>query len=96
MSVAELLAQSRQAHQRYRLQHAGRIDRHGKVSHATQLQPASFAILEALSLRVDAERLDPQHSDPAWLTDLEANKGQTSEAMIAFLARYLTPAEARA
>ena len=83
-TVSDLLTRSRQAHSRYRLQHAGRIDTTGKVSHAPQLMDSGFCILEALQCRVDAESLDPTHSDPAWIADQEANKGQSSQAMIDF------------
>lgn len=93
-SVAHLLAQSRAAHARSH-QHRGRIDKTGKVGQPPRLYDAGLAMGAALSLRLDAEALDPQHLDPAWMTDAEANKGQSSEAMVAFLGRYLTPVEAR-
>ncbi len=95
MTVAELLTASRQAHQRYRLQHAGRIDKTGKVAHQPELKPSGEAIQDALRLRLDAHQLDPQHTDPAWLSDTEANKGVDHDAMVEFLGRYLTPVGAR-
>lgn len=86
--VATLLATSRQAHTRYR-----------QIHHATKgadLRAMGEAIQQALSARVEAHALDPNLSDLAWAEDMAANKGASSEAMLVFLARYLTPVEARA
>lgn len=94
MTVAQLLAASRAAHQRS-FQHRGRIGKDGKVSAVPQLQTAGAEIQQALRLRLEADAIDPEHLDPAWLEDQAANKGQSHEQMVTFLGRYLTPVEAR-
>lgn len=93
-NVADLLAQSRAAHAKYRSL-AGKVGKDGKVSQAPNLYDAGIAIQDALKARTDAHVLDPQQLDPAWIADQRLNKGVTSDAMLAFLARYLTPVEAR-
>lgn len=92
--VAALLAQSRAAHAQS-FQHRGRIDAHGRAQTLPQLQSAGASIQNALSLRLEAHALDPDHLDPAWLEDTAANKGVPSDVFIGFLGRYLTPDEAR-
>lgn len=92
--IAHLLAASRAAHQRS-FQHRGRIDKTGKVSVPPRLHAAGQDTREALRLRLEAHASDPQHTDPAWLTDTEANKGVSHDAMVVFLGRYLTPVGAR-
>lgn len=92
--VGRLLEQSRAAHQRS-LRARGRIDKHGRIGEAPQLRIAGGLIQEALSRRLEAHALDPDHHDPAWIEDEQANKGQRHEAMVTFLGRYLTPSEAR-
>lgn len=94
MTVATLLEQSRTAHQRSKRER-GEINERGSVKTAPRLVQAGALIAEALRWRLEAEALDPNHVDPAWLDDQQANRGQTSDAMVTFLGRYLTPAEAR-
>lgn len=89
MSVAELLAQSRQAHQRS-FQSRGRINKQGTVSHAPTLTEAGAQIREALRLRTEAHALDPQQADAAWLADRQAMKGQPSDALLSFYVGYLS------
>ena len=95
IAVGALLEQSHAAHQRS-LSVRGRIDRHGRISAPPQLRAAGAAVQEALRLRCEAHALDPEHLDPAWIEDQQANRGRTHEAMVTFLGRYLTPREARA
>ncbi len=94
MSVADLLEQSRAAHQRSH-QFRGQIDATGGMRLRPRRSRAGAEIAEALKLRLRADRLDPTHQDPAWEDDLAANRGQSSDALITFLGRYLTPIEAR-
>jgi hypothetical protein len=93
-SVADLLAQSRAAHQKSKTLR-GRIDARGTVSQRAQLPEAGQAIQQALSARLEAHALDPQQTDAAWQADQRLNQGVTSDALVQFLGRYLTPAEAR-
>lgn len=95
LTVGELLAQSRAAHAQSK-HHRGRIDHDGKASTTAQPRQAGAKLQEALRLRLEAEALDPIHLDPAWLEDIAANSGQSSDAMVSFFGRYLTPIEARA
>lgn len=89
MTVATLLAQARAAHDRYR-QAAGRINGSGKVSHAPQPINAGGHLQDALSLRTEAHSLDPDHHDPAWVSDQHAMQGQPSEALVDFYVRALS------
>lgn len=88
-TIAELLAQSRAAHQRFQ-RASGHNDGRGTI-----IQPdddaALLAIQEALFTREAAEAVDTLHSDSAWADDQAANKGVTSAAMLAFFHDYLTP-----
>jgi hypothetical protein len=93
--VADLLAQSRAAHAKYRTL-AGRVDSKGAISQAPNLYDAGQAIQVALSARLEAERLDPNHTDPAWAADERLNKGATSASLIEFYARWLSPRESAA
>lgn len=93
MTVAELLTQSRAAHSRFRGS-AGRINDKGRISEAPRLPKCAEAIQEALRVRVEAEVLDPQHSDPAWREDFDLMKGQPSQTLMAFYVRYLAPGAA--
>lgn len=90
MGVADLLAAARTAHQRYR-QAAGRIDKHGKVTRHVQLAVTGDAVREALALRTEADRLDPERSDSAWLEDAAAMQGQVNTEIVTFYVRYLAP-----
>lgn len=91
--VASLLQAAREAHTRYR-NASGRIGNDGKVSQSPKLTVCGRAIQEALTARTEAHVLDPQHTDPAWLEDQQAMKGQTHDALVAFYVAYLAP-EAR-
>ncbi len=63
MTVAELLEQSRAAHNRYREALPQRID--GRIVGGDR--PAQIAALtEARDTRAEAATLDPSFSDPAW------------------------------
>ncbi len=92
--VASLLERARAAHQRSH-SHRGRIDKMGRIAQAPALTKAGAAIQEALSLRLEAKALDPEQQDPAWTDDVQANKGQSHQALVTFFGRYLTPTEAR-
>lgn len=59
------------------------------------LTKAGPEIQEALRLRLEADALDPAHTDPGWREDEQANRGISHDAMVTFLGRYLTPSEAR-
>lgn len=85
--VADLLQQSRAAHLRKKYV-AGRADKQGRISHPPDYPQAESHIAEALRLRLEAEALDPEHTDPAWSTDLSANKGVSSADLIAFFRAY--------
>lgn len=82
MTIADLLAASRSAHMRYRQLHA--------TSKGQDLLGMGQAIQEALSARTEAHALNPKQTDPAWLSDQQANKGLTSEALLVFLAKCLS------
>ena len=88
MAIADLLAAARAAHQAYRLA-AGRIDRQGTVSQRPDLPACGAHVRRALSLRVDAARLDPTHIDLAWAEDQHHMGGIPSDDMISFYAGYL-------
>lgn len=95
LTISDLLTAARQAHTRYR-QAAGRIDTHGKVSQEPRLTEAGSHVQAALSARLEAERLDPQRTDPAWAEDVINGVRVDHDAMVTFYAQYLTPLEARA
>lgn len=63
-TVAELLAASRAAHQRYRDQ----VPRMGPNRQRLpgDVRAAGAALLEACRLRVEARAIDPERRDPAW------------------------------
>jgi predicted RNase H-like nuclease len=68
-TVADLLAQSRNAHQIYRrsLRHmAGGAIVEGNAA------AAADAVAQSARLRAQAELADPTHSDPAWADDFAA------------------------
>lgn len=92
--VTALLAASRAAHATYRTL-AGRINKHGAIAQPPNLYEAGQAIQLALRQRLEAETIDPQHSDPAWLADERLNKGASSQSLIDFYATYLSPRESR-
>lgn len=88
MTVADLLAQSRAAHAKSKTLR-GRINKDGHISQVPQLSEAGQAIQQALRTRLEAHRLDPQMTDPAWQADERLNKGQTSAVLIDFFAQWL-------
>lgn len=91
--IADLLAQSRAAHQRYRSS-AGRISTTGKIAVAPHLLACGQAVQEALRTRTEAHALDPQQADAAaWEADRQALKGATSDSLIEFYAAYLSRAQ---
>lgn len=83
LSVAELLAGSRAAHLTYR-QHAGRVDKDGKVTVPYQEDPAVDAVTKARDLRQRAHDLDPTHTDTAWRADQAPH-----DALMQFYAGFL-------
>ena len=93
-NVADLLAQSRAAHAKYRTL-AGRVNAHGQITQQPNLSDAGHAVQVALSTRLAAHDLDPQMTDAAWQADARLNKGAASATLIEFYGRYLTPHEAR-
>lgn len=68
MTIAELLQQSRDAHQRYRVNVPRRVSDGGASTVAVpgNALEAGAALLEACRLRAEAGALDPQRTDPAW------------------------------
>lgn len=68
LSIAELLDQSRAAHQRYREASAAMVpDGAGGVVRRTGSPSlARTALHDAAVLRQRAEAADPTHADPAW------------------------------
>lgn len=67
MSIADLLQQSRDAHQRYRDAVPRRVpDGNTTVAVAGDPTAANLELTEANRLRLLAQAEDPQHRDPAW------------------------------
>jgi hypothetical protein len=66
--VADLLSQSRAAHQTYR-KFAGTCDKKGNITQAYDEGRCVKAIELALSTRLEAHRIDPDHTDPEWKND---------------------------
>jgi hypothetical protein len=81
--VADLLARSRAAHLDYR-RHAGSCDKHGNITQTYHEQHCVTAIQKALNTRLEAHRLDPQHTDPAWQLDTAEH-----DQLTAFYTRFL-------
>jgi hypothetical protein len=81
ITVDQLLTQSRAHHATYR-QYANR--KSGQRPDPDYAQ-AEQAIASALDTRLQAQQLDPDHTDPAWALD----RGQ-HDALIAFYAKYPT------
>ena len=78
VTPSDLLARSRARHAQYR----------GMAS--LRNYPALEACLsEALTLRQQAQALDPEHADPAWIEDQAAMKGVSSADLCAFYEKYL-------
>ena len=88
-SVATLLAQSRSGHLRKKHQ-AGKADKRGSVVSPPDYPQAEQAIREAIRTREEAHALDPDHTDPAWVSDQALNRGVSHEALLAWLRQYLT------
>lgn len=88
-SVADLLTQSRSAHQRFQ-QAAGHNDGRGKIRHPDE-SSAALAIRDALTARRAAEDADPTHADRAWIDDATWLRGVSSQTMIAFYEDYFAP-----
>ena len=86
-TIADLLQQSRQ-HALNRKRHAGRANKDGLVSTPPDYPQAEAHAAQALDLRLQAHNLDPEHADPAWVTDLSANRGISHDAIVAFLTEY--------
>ncbi len=89
-TVAQKLAASRDAHLRKK-HAAGKIDSLGTVESAPDYPKAEAHILEALTLRLEAHALDPQHEAPAWAEDTAANKGLSDDALLMFFVAYCKP-----
>src|SRR3990167_1542909 len=87
-SVATLLAQSRAAHLRKK-HHAGKADKRGSVVPPPDYPQAEQAIREAIRTREEAHALDPDHTDPAWVSDQALNHGVSHEVLMAFFRQYL-------
>lgn len=62
MTVPELLDRSWQAHQRYR-------SAAGSAKKAPDGPVMRQALLDAYTLRVQAHEADPEHADPAWISE---------------------------
>lgn len=83
-SVAELLAQSKAAHQRYR--HAS-----GSIKKAGNPAVQEAAISDALVTRLAAHDLDPDHTDPAWSEEqgFTHQNEDTHNVLVAFYRKWL-------
>lgn len=88
-SVADLLAQSRAAHQRFQ-KAAGHNNGRG-VTIAPDDDAAALAVRQALDARQAAEDTDPGHTDPAWADDQAANRGVSSDTLLLFYKNYFEP-----
>lgn len=69
---------------------AGRANKAGHVTIPPNYVKAEQHIRQAVACREEAERLDPEHTAPAWREDLAANKGQTNQTLLAWMRHYLT------
>lgn len=87
-TVADLLAESRAAHQRFQ-QAAGHNNGRGTIKHPDD-DAAALAVRAALTARQSAEKLDPSHDDPAWAED-ESRLKVTSSMLVAFYIDYFAP-----
>ena len=88
-TIAALLAQSRAAHQRFQ-QSAGHNNGRGIITQPDD-DAAAFAVSHALDARQAAEDADPGHADPAWAEDQAANRGVSSDVLLAFYKNYFEP-----
>ena len=87
--IADLLALSRAAHLEKK-RAAGRANKDGIVTVQPDYPTAEAKITEALRYRTEANALDPNHLDPAWVEDTRQNKGVTHEELCAYFRGYLT------
>lgn len=87
-TISELLAQSRDAHRRFR-EADGSIHRDGTIRQAPNYDVAKQMIQIAINARLIAEQADPDHTDLAWDVDRTANRGISNQAMIDFFRDYL-------
>lgn len=88
-TVPDLLRTSREAHQRYHVA-SGEIYHDGRVKRYPHEPGRVTAIQEALDARLAAEAMDPDHSDPAWDTDLTVNRGISSADLLTFYTTFLS------
>lgn len=80
--IAQLLADSRTAHARYRSNKARMASQGGQlVKIDGNPVAAGEALHEALRLRTEAEALDPRHADLAWHIDAV---GHPHDALVEF------------
>lgn len=83
-SVEDLLRISRQQNLlRKRL--SGRADKHGIITQGPDYANAERATALALSARLEAHLLDPEHTDPAWTFDAAPHT-----EILKFFVKYLT------
>lgn len=85
--VSALLSQSRAAHERKK-KAAGLTDRNGTITRRPDYPEAEAEMATALSLRLEAHALDPDHHAPAWLLDQTANKGLSHQEICAWMSAY--------
>ncbi len=88
-TVAQLLASSRAAHQRFQ-RAAGHNDGRGHITTPDDAAAAT-AIHDALTARESAEAADIDHADPAWTEDKAANNGVDSATLLHFYRDYFAP-----
>lgn len=81
--VGDLLAQSRAAHATYR-RYAGSTDRKGNITQAYDAVQCEPAVKLALETRLEAHKLDPEHTDPAWQQD-----DASHEKLVTFYEKFL-------
>ncbi len=86
-AVADLLAASRAAHRRYR-DHAGVVDKDGRITRGVNDDECLAAVTEADAKRRDAHVLDPEHNDPAWSDDF-ATMRTSHTSLLEFYSRCL-------
>ena len=85
-SVTDLLAASFSAHQTKK-RAAGTIDKNGAPTEP-DYPKAEQCIALALVLRLQAHANDPDHTDPAWASDLLAHRGVTHDALVQWYRDY--------
>ena len=78
LTLSDLLRQARASHAAYR------------ASAKTRNYPLLESHLrDALAKRLEAHASDPEHTDPAWIEDQALMKGQSSQTLETFYAKYL-------